>query len=198
MAEVGIHTARRTLTQLIERAEAGEEIVITRHGKPVARLVRTSSFASLRGALRGRSTWRMTSTSCPTTSRRRSALVEAAARYARRCVASQRRRSPGRCSEAPAVRRRQPDPAKAQRRVGDRGHAILGQAGGGGRLPLASPPRGALALPISVEHAAACERLRGHHHDQFDRILVPQAAVKPPRALRVMSRGARTGFPVFW
>jgi prevent-host-death family protein len=54
MAEVGIHAAKSTLSQLVERATAGEEIVITRYGKPVARLVpATNSFASLRGVLRG-------------------------------------------------------------------------------------------------------------------------------------------------
>ena len=31
--------AKNTLGSLLERVEAGEEIVITRHGKPVARLV---------------------------------------------------------------------------------------------------------------------------------------------------------------
>ena len=41
----------------LERAEAGEDIVIARNGKPVARLVpvsRQHSLASVRGALRGR------------------------------------------------------------------------------------------------------------------------------------------------
>jgi prevent-host-death family protein len=56
MAQVGMHEAKTKLSQLVERAEAGEDIVIARNGKPVARLVpvaRTNSFASLRGALRG-------------------------------------------------------------------------------------------------------------------------------------------------
>jgi PIN domain nuclease of toxin-antitoxin system len=33
------------------------------------------------------------------------------------------------------------------------------------------------ALPITVEHAAAVERLPGHHGDPFDRMLVAQAQV---------------------
>jgi prevent-host-death family protein len=56
MAEVGMHEAKTKLSQLVERAEAGEEIVIARNGTPVARLVpvaRTSSFASVRGAWHG-------------------------------------------------------------------------------------------------------------------------------------------------
>lgn len=39
MAQVTIRQARSDLRALIERAEAGEEIVILRRGKPVARLV---------------------------------------------------------------------------------------------------------------------------------------------------------------
>ena len=37
--EVGAFEAKTTLGTLLDRVERGEEIVITRHGKPVARLV---------------------------------------------------------------------------------------------------------------------------------------------------------------
>jgi prevent-host-death family protein len=56
MAQVGMHEAKTNLSKLVERAQAGEEIVIARNGTPVARLVPvsgTSSFAEIRGALRG-------------------------------------------------------------------------------------------------------------------------------------------------
>lgn len=36
---VGMHAAKTTLSKLIERVEAGEDIVIARDGEPVARLV---------------------------------------------------------------------------------------------------------------------------------------------------------------
>jgi len=39
MREVGAFEAKNTLGTLLDRVEQGEEIVITRHGKPVARLV---------------------------------------------------------------------------------------------------------------------------------------------------------------
>lgn len=39
MKHVGIEQAREALPELVRRAEAGEEIVITRRGKAVARLV---------------------------------------------------------------------------------------------------------------------------------------------------------------
>ena len=39
MKHIGIKQARQELPDLIDRAEAGEEIVITRQGKPVAKLV---------------------------------------------------------------------------------------------------------------------------------------------------------------
>ncbi|MBI3042910.1 MAG: type II toxin-antitoxin system Phd/YefM family antitoxin [Betaproteobacteria bacterium] len=38
MEKINIHDAKTRLSQLVERAEAGEEIVIARAGRPVARL----------------------------------------------------------------------------------------------------------------------------------------------------------------
>lgn len=38
-SEVNVRDVRRNLRSLIQRAEAGEEIVILRYGEPVARLV---------------------------------------------------------------------------------------------------------------------------------------------------------------
>jgi len=39
MQKIGAFEAKNTLGALLDRVERGEEIVITRHGKPVARLV---------------------------------------------------------------------------------------------------------------------------------------------------------------
>ena len=39
MTQVNIHEAKTHFSKLVERAEAGEEIVIARAGKPVAKLV---------------------------------------------------------------------------------------------------------------------------------------------------------------
>ena len=39
MKHIGIKQARQELRDLIDRAEAGEEVIITRQGKPVAKLV---------------------------------------------------------------------------------------------------------------------------------------------------------------
>lgn len=39
MNPVNIYDAKAHLSELVQRAEAGEEIVIARNGKPVARLV---------------------------------------------------------------------------------------------------------------------------------------------------------------
>jgi prevent-host-death family protein len=50
MAEIGMHEAKTKLSQLVQRAEAGEEIVIARNGKPVVRLV---PVESIRGIWRG-------------------------------------------------------------------------------------------------------------------------------------------------
>ena len=39
MEQVNIHQAKTQLSRLVERAEAGEEIIIARSGKPIAKLV---------------------------------------------------------------------------------------------------------------------------------------------------------------
>ena len=39
MSEVGAFEAKNKLSELLDRVEKGEEIVVTRHGRPVARLV---------------------------------------------------------------------------------------------------------------------------------------------------------------
>jgi prevent-host-death family protein len=58
MARVGMHEAKTHLSRLVERAEGGEDIVIQRNGKPVARIVpimeEPRSLAAVRGAWRGR------------------------------------------------------------------------------------------------------------------------------------------------
>lgn len=56
MVQVGMHEAKTNLSRLVERVENGEEIVLTRRGKPAARLVperQGAGFASLAGAWRG-------------------------------------------------------------------------------------------------------------------------------------------------
>jgi prevent-host-death family protein len=39
MITVGAFEAKTKLSELLDRVERGEEVVITRHGKPIARLV---------------------------------------------------------------------------------------------------------------------------------------------------------------
>lgn len=58
--EIGIRQAKAQLSKLIQAAVAGEQIVITRRGKPVAELVRPTAgqrrkargYGFLRGVLR--------------------------------------------------------------------------------------------------------------------------------------------------
>ena len=54
--QVNIYDAKTRLSQLVDRAEAGEEIIIARGGRPAARLVpfRQASVARKPGRLRGR------------------------------------------------------------------------------------------------------------------------------------------------
>jgi prevent-host-death family protein len=53
---VNIHEAKTHLSRLVERVEEGEEIVIARAGRPVARLVafRARSESRIPGVWRGR------------------------------------------------------------------------------------------------------------------------------------------------
>jgi len=44
MHEIGAFEAKNTLGGLLDRVEQGEEIIITRRGKPVARLVPEAGF----------------------------------------------------------------------------------------------------------------------------------------------------------
>ena len=43
MKHVGIFEAKTNLSRLIEQVENGQEVIITRHGKPVAKLVRAAA-----------------------------------------------------------------------------------------------------------------------------------------------------------
>ncbi len=43
MAEIGAFEAKNKLSWLLDRVEQGEEITITRHGRPVARMVPTNT-----------------------------------------------------------------------------------------------------------------------------------------------------------
>lgn len=40
MERIGIYDARSRLSQLVERVEAGEEVILTRRGQPVVRMIR--------------------------------------------------------------------------------------------------------------------------------------------------------------
>ncbi len=56
METINIHAAKTHLSRLVERAAAGEEIVIAKNGRPIARLVALGRGGRPRkpGALKGR------------------------------------------------------------------------------------------------------------------------------------------------
>lgn len=55
MVEVGVHEAKTTLSDLLRRVAAGQEVTITRSGEPVAQLVPVPRRATRTlGADRGR------------------------------------------------------------------------------------------------------------------------------------------------
>jgi prevent-host-death family protein len=58
MKHVGIFDAKTHLSSLIDEVEKGGEIVITRHGKPVARLVRAEDKLSPEQVEKRQKAWR--------------------------------------------------------------------------------------------------------------------------------------------
>lgn len=58
MSQVNIHEAKTQLSKLIERAARGEEVIIARSGKPVARLTAIPTVAQGRcfGVMKGKAT----------------------------------------------------------------------------------------------------------------------------------------------
>jgi prevent-host-death family protein len=56
--KINVHEAKTQLSKLIAAAEAGEEVIIARHGKPVARLVPVEEtrpkrrFGSMKGKIK--------------------------------------------------------------------------------------------------------------------------------------------------
>jgi prevent-host-death family protein len=53
MDSVNVHQAKTQLSRLLERVERGEEIVIARNGRPVARIVPWTGAARKPGSLKG-------------------------------------------------------------------------------------------------------------------------------------------------
>lgn len=56
--EINVHAAKTQLSRLIDQVNAGEEVVITRHGRPVARLVPVAAAGPRTpGLLEGKGYW---------------------------------------------------------------------------------------------------------------------------------------------
>jgi prevent-host-death family protein len=54
MFSASVHEAKTHLSRLLERARAGEEVIITKNGKPVAKLVPIGRGVRKFGRLKGR------------------------------------------------------------------------------------------------------------------------------------------------
>lgn len=57
---------------------------------------------------------------------------------------------------------------------------------------------GAQALPITLDHAAATERLPPHHGDPFDRVLIAQAQLERATLVTGDTKLAPYGVPTVW
>ncbi len=53
MSTINIAEAKAKLSQLVEQAERGEEVILARHGRPVVRIVRLSERETERYPQRG-------------------------------------------------------------------------------------------------------------------------------------------------
>ncbi len=56
----------------------------------------------------------------------------------------------------------------------------------------------ALQLPVTLEHAAAVERLPDHHRDPFDRLLIAQARIEGATLVSSDQRLLAYDVPVLW
>jgi prevent-host-death family protein len=55
---VSVHEAKTQLSKLLDLLEQGEEVLIERHGRPVARLVRANATTKPQlGAMKGEFSW---------------------------------------------------------------------------------------------------------------------------------------------
>ena len=55
---VSVHEAKTQLSKLLDLVQQGEEVIILRHGQPVAHLVRSQAAAKPQfGAMRGEIAW---------------------------------------------------------------------------------------------------------------------------------------------
>jgi len=54
MAVFNVHDAKTNLSRLLERAAQGEEIIIAKSGRPVAKLIRVAAEPRRPGRLKGR------------------------------------------------------------------------------------------------------------------------------------------------
>jgi PIN domain nuclease of toxin-antitoxin system len=57
---------------------------------------------------------------------------------------------------------------------------------------------GAQPLPVTIDHAAAVEKLPWYHRDPFDRLLVAQALTEGAAIISADEPLARYGVPVVW
>jgi PIN domain nuclease of toxin-antitoxin system len=57
---------------------------------------------------------------------------------------------------------------------------------------------GARALPVTIEHASAVERLPLHHRDPFDRMLIAQALIEDAALVSGDHHLRAYGVPVVW
>jgi prevent-host-death family protein len=58
MESVNVHEAKTHLSRLLERVEAGEEIIIARNGRPIARLTSLEKPKRVPGSRKGQITMR--------------------------------------------------------------------------------------------------------------------------------------------
>ncbi len=187
MATINVHAAKTHFSRLLERVEQGEEVVIARAGKPVARLVPMEPAAEPRrpGSARGLAGSPRTSTRRCRTSSWPPSADAAAARHARLPLVGVRRPAPLVGRPRPDRRSRGRDPVQRRQRLGDRDqgpHRPARPAGGRAGFVHDQVRRNRLlVLPIELRHALRVHALPDHHRDPFDRLLVAQAQSRPCR-----------------
>jgi prevent-host-death family protein len=197
-----VHAAKTNLSKLIERAENGEEVIIARGNKPVARLVpisapphvlRRRAFGALKGKLNRRGAQALGR------GRRLMAMlldthaliwwVEGDAR-----ITSQLRRMLGQTGQDVYVSAATAWEIATKTRLGKlrTPRSLLRD------FVQAVDMLGFLALPITLEHGYAAGALPGSHRDPFDRMLAAQARAEDMVLVSCDPAFARLGVETLW
>ncbi len=180
MQTINIHAARTQLSRLVDEATAGEEIIIARAGKPVAKLVALGKVAPAGKRVLGRLAGKLTvpadfGAPLPDEVLKRVKGVDApSARYAHPALGLGRYGTPGQHHATTLAEQGERGAVQRREHLGDR-HQDRPRAADFGVPPRRSRRPQSTPVSWNCQSVPPPLRARGspaHHRDPFDRLLV--------------------------